>query len=191
MGAKSSQSARKGQEMSLSHSNIAKLLILAAFTIALAACSSRDPLQPHAAPYTANIASYQKPAGTMSATPQSSAQVALATALKLLGTPYRYGGSDPRGFDCSGLVQYSYRQAGVTLPRTSQDIFRQSQLIKPSHRQPGDLVFFAISKGKISHVGIYSGSNQFIHSPSSGKGVSYASLDNPYWKSRLIGGGRI
>ena len=127
----------------------------------------------------------------MPAASHNSGQVALATARKLLGTPYRYGGSDPRGFDCSGLVQYSYRQAGVTLARTSRDIFRQSQLINPSHKQPGDLVFFAIAKDKISHVGIYSGSNQFIHSPSSGKGVSYASLDNPYWKSRLIGVGRI
>lgn len=117
--------------------------------------------------------------------------MALDVARQLIGTPYRYGGTDPSGFDCSGLVQYSFKKAGVKLPRTSRDIFRSSQLISPGKRQPGDLVFFAISAGKISHVGIYTGNNTFIHSPSSGKGVSYASLETPYWQKRLVGVGRI
>ena len=100
----------------------------------------------------------------------------------MLGVPYRYGGTDPGGFDCSGLVQYSFNRVGVKLPRTSREIFRISQRVYPQKIEPGDLVFSAISANKISHVGIYTGQNHFIHSPSSGKGVSYARMDNPYWQ---------
>lgn len=117
--------------------------------------------------------------------------VALEEARKLLGVAYRYGGSDPRGFDCSGLVGYAFIRAGVALPRTSGDIFRSSQLINPQDRQPGDLVFFTISAEKVSHVGIYAGSDQFIHAPSSGKGVGYASLGDSYWSRRLFAVGRV
>ena len=122
---------------------------------------------------------------------KSSGLIALDTARKMLGVPYRYGGTDPRGFDCSGLVQYAFNHAGVKLPRTSRDIFRSSQLIDPKKLQAGDLVFFAISKSKVSHVGIYDDRNRFIHAPSSGKGVSYASLENSYWRERLVGIGRF
>jgi cell wall-associated NlpC family hydrolase len=109
----------------------------------------------------------------------------------MLGVAYRYGGTDPRGFDCSGLVQYSFSQAGVRLPRTSEDIFRRSKLIPQAEMRPGDLVFFRISSNKVSHVGIYAGNRTFIHSPSSGKGVSYAQLGNSYWRQRLVATGRI
>jgi len=117
--------------------------------------------------------------------------IALDTARSMLGVAYRYGGTDPRGFDCSGLVQYSYAKAGLKLPRTSQDIFRASQLVNPGDLQAGDLVFFTISSKKIAHVGIYAGNNRFIHAPSSGKGVRYASLKAPYWKNRLVAVGRF
>ena len=115
----------------------------------------------------------------------------VASARHMLGKPYRFGGSSPRGFDCSGLVQYSYAKAGLKLPRTSQQIFRASQLINPDNLQAGDLVFFTISSKKIAHVGIYADGNRFIHAPSSGKSVSYASLKNPYWKRRLVAAGRF
>ena len=123
--------------------------------------------------------------------PNNTSQKALNAARNMLGVPYRYGGTDPHGFDCSGLVQYAFSQSGVKLPRTSQEIFRNSQLVNPKDLRPGDLVFFAISSSKVSHVGIYSDHDRFIHSPSSGKGVSYASLKNPYWKERLVGVGRF
>lgn len=116
---------------------------------------------------------------------------ALEFARKMLDTPYRYGGNDPRGFDCSGLVQYAFNLAGIKLPRSSQDIFRASQRINPQDIRPGDLVFFAISSDKVSHVGIYADRNRFIHAPSSGKGVSFASIENPYWQKRLVGAGRL
>jgi murein DD-endopeptidase len=117
--------------------------------------------------------------------------IALEEARKMLGVAYRYGGSDPQGFDCSGLIHYAFSRAGVTLPRTSRDIFRNSQLVNPQERQPGDLVFFAISASKVSHVGIYAGHQHFIHAPSSGKGVCYASLDDDYWEKRLVAVGRV
>ena len=176
--------------MSLSLTKTVKSLLATAFVFLLAACSSHTPHEQKALPYSANVALHKPPTVQQQA-PRSTGLTALSVAHGLIGTPYRYGGTDPRGFDCSGLVQYSFAKAGVRLPRTSRDIFRSSQIVSPADRQPGDLVFFAISKGKISHVGIYSGSGQFIHSPSSGKGVSYASLKTPYWKSRLVGVGRI
>ena len=117
--------------------------------------------------------------------------IALDTARSMVGVGYRYGGADPRGFDCSGLVQYSYARAGLMLPRTVQDIFRACRLVNPGDLQAGDLVFFTISSKKIAHIGIYADNNRFIHAPSSGKGVSYASLGNPYWKERLVAVGRF
>ena len=122
---------------------------------------------------------------------ESPGSQALAVARKMLGSPYRYGGTDPKGFDCSGLVRYAFSQSGVELPRTSKEMFRASLRIDPQKIEPGDLVFFTLSANKISHVGIYAGQSRFIHSPSSGKGVSYASMANPYWQRRLIAAGRF
>jgi cell wall-associated NlpC family hydrolase len=109
----------------------------------------------------------------------------------MVGTPYLYGGASPRGFDCSGLVYYSYRKAGITVPRTSGEQYRQSERVTLSDLRPGDLVFFRLSRNKPSHVGIYAGSGRFIHAPSGGKRVSYASLTDSYWEARVIGAGRI
>jgi cell wall-associated NlpC family hydrolase len=115
----------------------------------------------------------------------------LAIAREMIGAPYRYGGASPGGFDCSGLVYYSYRKAGITVPRTSAEQYRQSERVKLSGLRPGDLVFFRISRNKPSHVGIYAGGEHFVHAPSGGKRVSYASLVDPYWRSRVMGAGRL
>jgi cell wall-associated NlpC family hydrolase len=109
----------------------------------------------------------------------------------MVGTPYRYGGASPRGFDCSGLVYYSYRKAGIEVPRTTGDQYHQSDRVTLAGLQPGDLIFFRLSQRKPSHVGIYAGSGRFIHAPSGVKQVSYASLRDPYWDSRVIGAGRF
>jgi cell wall-associated NlpC family hydrolase len=105
-----------------------------------------------------------------------------------IGRPYRYGGNSRSGFDCSGLVQYSHEQAGITVPRTTGGQWRHGRPVSQSGLRPGDLVFFSIGPGKARHVGIYEGGGVFIHAPSSGKKVSRASLDNPYWRDRLVGG---
>lgn len=111
---------------------------------------------------------------------------AAAQALKLVGAPYRYGGASPsRGFDCSGLVQYSYQHAGVGLPHNTE---KQRHLGKPIRRaelRRGDLIFFDQEGKKNSHVGIYLGDGTFVHAPSSGKHVRRDRLDSPYWRKHL------
>ncbi len=116
---------------------------------------------------------------------------AVYAAYRQLGTPYRYGGSTPDGFDCSGLIQYAYRRAGIDIPRTTRQQLRQARPVSLSALRPGDLVFFRVSRRKVSHVGIYAGGGRFIHAPSSGKQVSYADLDDPFWHQRIIAAGRI
>ncbi len=104
----------------------------------------------------------------------------------LIGTPYRYGGNSRRGFDCSGLVQYTHRRVGVSVPRTAASQLAQARVPDRPNLLPGDLLFFNIDAQKSGHVGIYEGDGVFIHAPSSGKRVSRASLDNPYWGERLV-----
>lgn len=113
-----------------------------------------------------------------------------ARALAMSGKPYRYGGSSPRGFDCSGLVHFAHQEAGLSVPRTAELQFRHSQRVPRSALQPGDLVFFRIA-GKVSHVGLYAGDGRFVHAPSSGKHVEVTTLDHPYWRRHLVGTGRL
>lgn len=110
-------------------------------------------------------------------------------AQRMLGAPYRPGGASPRGFDCSGLVRYSFNQAGIEVPRTAAEQFSRAHSIGKRDLQPGDLLFFNIGGRRISHVGIYVGQRQFVHAPSSGKQVSLESLDHPYWRRRMVGAG--
>ena len=112
-------------------------------------------------------------------------------ARDLVGTPYRYGGSSPEtGFDCSGLVYYTYSRTGVTVPRSSQDLFKSSRKIPLADAAPGDLIFFQ-DQEKLSHMGIYLGGRRFVHAPSSGKTVSVAHIDTPYYQQHLIAVGRF
>ena len=178
---------QKGQIMSLVRQKLVKRLTLATLFFLIVACAGTPRPESKVSPINEH-----PQATTLIPTKKEAARSkALDIAHSLIGTPYRYGGTDLRGFDCSGLVQYAFNRAGVNLPRTSQEIFRKSKKIKLDELQPGDLVFFVFSSNKISHVGIYADQNQFIHSPSSGKGVSYARLNNPYWKKRLIAAGRF
>jgi cell wall-associated NlpC family hydrolase len=107
-------------------------------------------------------------------------------AAEQIGTPYRYGGNNRSGFDCSGLVQYAHDRAGIRVPRTTAAQWRRARTPARRHMLPGDLLFFHIDDRKNRHVAIYEGGGVFIHAPSSGKAVSRASLDNPYWRGRLV-----
>ncbi|MFL6600852.1 MAG: C40 family peptidase [Steroidobacteraceae bacterium] len=107
------------------------------------------------------------------------------TAQQMVGVPYHYGGTDPRGFDCSGLVFYAYREAGVPVARTSRDQLRASQPLNVDEALPGDLVFFRISK-RTWHVGIYLGGQRFIHAPSTGRAVAIERLDEEYYLRHRI-----
>lgn len=128
---------------------------------------------------------------TPSSPSANAAQQGAAIAQSMAGSPYRYGGATPHGFDCSGLVYYAYRKAGISVPRTTQAQYRRSERIALTDIHRGDLLFFKLASRGVSHVGIYTGNGKFIHAPSNGKRVSYAQLENPYWKKRLLAAGRI
>ena len=113
-------------------------------------------------------------------------------ALALVGKPYRYGGADLAGFDCSGLVFYIHEALGLTVPRTAADQQQASETIGRTQLQPGDLLFFRTTTStRISHVGIYVGENRFVHAPQSGKLIELRSLDDSYYGPRLTSVGRL
>jgi cell wall-associated NlpC family hydrolase len=115
---------------------------------------------------------------------------AISVAKANLGAPYRYGGITPRGFDCSGLVKYSFGQAGKVLPRTAADMF-YTKGYRVGSLQAGDLMFFAPTKAsRPDHVAIYIGAGKMIMASSS-KGVIITYTSNSYWKPRYIGAKRI
>ena len=113
------------------------------------------------------------------------------TALAFRGVPYRNGGSDPSGFDCSGFTQYVFAQHGIALPRSVEDQFEEGKKVKPRDLESGDLVFFkTVSRGP-SHVGIIIGDDQFVHAPSSKGVVRVERLSAEYWSKRFIAGRRV
>jgi cell wall-associated NlpC family hydrolase len=131
--------------------------------------------------------------GCSSAPKQADADVgarAARHALEMQGKPYRAGGSSPRGFDCSGLVQYSYSQVSMRLPRSTEGLWAGSRTVSRSDIRPGDLLFFHQEGKRNSHVAIYVGNNRFVHAPSSGKHVSTASLTDRYWSRHFAGARR-
>ena len=100
------------------------------------------------------------------------------------GTPYRYGGTTARGFDCSGFIGRAYQEAfGMELPRTTSGMLAHGDRVSPDQLQPGDVVFFNI-RGKESHAGIFMGGDDFIHASTS-VGVTQSSLNGYYWQGRL------
>lgn len=114
----------------------------------------------------------------------------VSTARQYIGVPYLWGGTTPSGFDCSGFVQYVYNRNGITLPRTTKQQWTTGIGISKSSLQAGDLVFFQTDSSGVSHVGIYIGNNQFIHSSSS-KGVIISSLSSTYWANAYLGARRV
>ena len=111
------------------------------------------------------------------------------TANQFIGVRYRWGGqSSGTGFDCSGLTMAVYRLNGLELPRSSRQQWKVGRPVKARQLSKGDLVFFATAgRGRVSHVGIYIGSNQFLHAPSSGRKIRISSMSNKYYKSRYLG----
>lgn len=113
------------------------------------------------------------------------------TALSLRGTPYRNGGTDPGGFDCSGLVWYVFAQHGVPVPRTVAEQFEAGGSVAPADLRAGDLVFFATTGSGATHVGIVVGGDSFVHAPSSTGVVRVERLGAAYWAARFIAARRL
>ncbi|MBC2714002.1 MAG: C40 family peptidase [Desulfobacteraceae bacterium] len=113
-------------------------------------------------------------------------------AVRYKGFPYKYGGTTPKGFDCSGFTSYVFKKAGIEIPRTAGAQYRQGSSVSKSDLKKGDLVFFTRWGliGKIfspGHVGIYIGNDRFIHAPSKGGKVRIDLLNNVYWKRNYKG----
>lgn len=124
------------------------------------------------------------------------ARAAVSTGSRYVGVPYVWGGSTPRGFDCSGFVQYVYRKQGVPLPRTSRQMAHAGQRVTPrlGNLQVGDLMLFRGSSGVISHVAMYAGNDRILHSSSSGHGVRFDNLwskRGAYYRSHLVVARRV
>lgn len=112
------------------------------------------------------------------------------TASRYKGVPYSFGGTTPRAFDCSGYVQYVFRQHKATLPRTADLQYEKGLFVTQRQLKPGDLVFFSTYEPGASHVGIYAGDGLFWNATSSA-GVRLCSLSDEYWRTRYYGAKRV
>jgi cell wall-associated NlpC family hydrolase len=148
---------------------IRKVLGVVLFASLAAACSS-NPTMP-------------------SANANTAAQHAANIAIQQVGVRYRYGGASPSGFDCSGLIQYAYANAGKRIPRTAAAQWKTMRPVASDDLRVGDVLFFRIA-GKMSHVGLYVGDGRFVHAPSTGRAVAVASLRSDFYVDRLVGAGR-
>jgi cell wall-associated NlpC family hydrolase len=111
--------------------------------------------------------------------------------MSLRGVPYRDGGSDPSGFDCSGLVEYVFARHGMWMPRTVSEQYRLGQAIDAAALTAGDLVFFSTVSPGPSHVGIVVGADRFLHAPSASGVVRVEHLSSAYWAARFVGARRV
>ena len=158
-----------------------KTMVLAVLTVLTGACASTGGVP----------RPFPTPSGPASAVPDTRATSVADIALAFRGVPYRNGGSDPSGFDCSGFTQYVFAQHGIALPRSVEEQFEEGKKVKPRDLESGDLVFFkTVSRGP-SHVGIIVGDDQFVHAPSSKGVVRVERLSAEYWSKRFIAGRRV
>ena len=151
---------------------------------------------PNAAPppHRPDPAPAASPAAAPAAAPAGGTAIGYSVtgmALHLRGTPYRNGGADPTGFDCSGFVQYVFAQHGVFVPRKVAEQYRAGTDVTASHLEPGDLVFFTTVAPGASHVGIALGGDAFVHAPSTTGEVRVERLSAAYWATRFVGARRV
>jgi len=168
-------------------SRFSQTRIFLSFWAVLALCAGRL----HAAPLEKGF-TLEPPANI---SPGEARLQVLTAAGQYEHTPYRYGGLDRRGLDCSGLVYLSFHDAlGVSVPRNARSLYSWAEKISLNQAHPGDLVFFKTTgNGDVSHVGIFVGDGRFIHAASEGPvtGVIYSNLDERYWARTYIGAGRV
>lgn len=157
----------------------------------------RAPARRPSATSTSGPSDDTSPAATTATTAANELTLdVVATALEAMGAPYRWGGSDANGYDCSGLIQYAYGEHGILLPRRSRDQARTGDLVDPDvvALQPGDILGFTTGGGGISHVGLYVGHGDFIHSTSGGVKISSLTSDDPdsrWWQERWVNARRV
>ncbi len=138
------------------------------------------------------IAVPETPIGTSGLASLAASGYAIAgTALSLRGAPYRNGGTDPSGFDCSGFIWYVFAQHGISVPRTVGEQFREGVDVSPDALEPGDLLFFSTDAAGASHVGMAIGGDEFVHAPSTRGIVRVERLSSAYWAPRYVGAKRL
>ncbi len=163
------------------------MLIAIGVSTSAFACASRGAPPPR---FPGAIQPPQPPA---TATAREGLAAVVESATRLEGTPYRNGGADPSGFDCSGLVQYVFAQRGVALPRSVRDQFQAGLAVPRDSLIAGDLVFFSTTGPGPTHVGIVIDEKDlsFVHAPSGGGVVRVERLGADYWARRYVGARRI
>lgn len=112
---------------------------------------------------------------------------AARVATRYVGVPYRWGGSGPAGFDCSGLVSYAFARVGIALPRTVAEQFRRGVRVSRKELRPGDVVFF----DRLRHNGIYIGNGRFVHAARTGRAVTVSRLDTAWYRAHWVGARRF
>ena len=167
-----------------------------ALALAAAGCASTGAVpqpfpQPGGAGRRSGTAIRQPAPAVAPSAPAADGYAIAGTALGLRGTPYRNGGSDPSGFDCSGFIWYVFGQNGIRVARTVGEQSREGIEVSPDALAPGDLVFFSTQGPGASHVGMAIGGDEFVHAPSTRGEVRVERLSAPYWASRYVGARRM
>ena len=142
-------------------------------------------VNPAVDPKNSNLA----PFGQTFITKKQGAQI-VSTAKGLMGVAYVFGGTSPKGFDCSGLLQYVFKMNGLSIPRLADEQYNLGRSAKRNQLSAGDLVFFTTYTSGVSHCGIYIGDGKFLHASSS-RGVTINSLDDEYWRARFVGAKKL
>lgn len=176
-----------------------KIFVVLSAAALASACASSGANRPRPFPTPAGVSTPAPPAPEPApavpiASPRATVppdQALVATALGFRGVPYRNGGTDPTGFDCSGFTQWVFAQYGIALPRAVEQQFKVGEKIKQDDLKPGDLVFFQTQSHGASHVGIFVADDQFVHAPSSRGVVRVEYINSTYWGRRFVGARRM
>ncbi len=166
-------------------------VLLATLAVLLGGCASGNRAVPRPFPEVSRPAARGEEASTLPIPHDSPGWQVVETALTFRGTPYRRGGTDPRGFDCSGFVHYVFGAHGLPLPRNVSNLYRRGERVHQGALAAGDLVFFSTVAAGASHVGIALGDGTFVHAPSSGGHVRVENLGSSYWGRRYVGARRF
>jgi len=166
-------------------------MLAAAAALGLSAACATSGASPRPFPTPGGRGAERPPPAETAAPAPGAASSVVREALSLRGTPYRDGGADPTGFDCSGFVQYIFGRHALLMPRTVERQAREGRAVPLDGVRPGDLVFFRTVGSGPSHVGIAIGGGEFVHAPSSKGVVRVERLDSGYWASRVVSVRRV